>query len=523
MAATFSYAQAAKGMSSSVQSSNTPSGTATPSKDTTSASTDIPTEPSGTSWADLDDSSTSAPVKEPEEVSTAPAAQGDGSVVSPEKETSTSERRKSLSGLSSPEFGTASSSTLGKEDDVSSVPNASSESTWENKSQTSNVVEQSTENADEKLEKVEGKKAKKERNLFTMLQEAPPPAVNIWKQRAEARAAQQPSRAKSSSSFGPVATAIPSKPADAKPAEPGRSVPRRKSRSGPAGFERAVVSLNGTNARDRNDEKESPSRRETRFDNSTMRRPGSEQASRSFERGPKDSVSSLPPPVQNKASWPTPDNAQDEEKKKPTEKGDKKGRERASSTSSKPHGKNEWVQLAYTPNVIFNTPIPNTSSRRGGRGGSRGGRDAGGRGASSAVNGASSPEKENSNVGHTSADQQRRTRSEIIPTDVTNAKRTASPGSTLARDQGSPVAEGENNTKAASAEGPEGSAQQRAAYNEPNPNQLVSRTNSLPLQPSASRPRQARNERRQDGESVPPGAEGTFKSHLSLMRTLSPL
>ncbi|KAJ9663739.1 hypothetical protein H2201_005460 [Coniosporium apollinis] len=524
MAATFSYAQAAKGMSSSVQSSNAPSGTATPSKDTTSASTDIPTEPSGANWADLDDASTSAPVKEPEEVSTAPAVQGGESVISPEKQASTAERRKSFSGLSSPEFGTASSSTLGKEDDVSSVPNASSESTWENKSQTSNVVEQSAENGDEKLEKVESKKAKQERNLFTMLQEAPPPAVNIWKQRAEARAAQQPSRAKSSAPSGPAATALPLKPADEKPAEAGRSVPRRKSRSGPASYERTDLSSNGFNIRDCNDEKESPSRRETRSDNISTRRPGNDQASRPFERGPKDNVSSLPPPVQNKASWPTPDNAQDEDKKKSMEKGDKKGRERGSSTSSKPHGKNEWVQLAYTPNVIFNTPIPNTSSRRGGRGGSRGGRDAGGRGASSAVNGASSPEKENSAVSHSSGDQQRRTRSEIISTDVPNAKRTASPESTLAKDRGSPTAEGENGTKPVNTDGPEAPApaQRRAAYNEPSPNQLVSRTNSLPLQSSTSRPRQARNERRQDGESVPPGAEESSEAKGSAIKDGQP-
>ena len=88
---------------------------------------------------------------------------------------------------SSPGFGTASTSTLPKEDDVFSTPNGSSDSTWEKQSQ-------SSQNGTKNEEKVE---TEKEQNAGTTwdeeppplpvsLKEAPPPAVNFWQQRKEA-------------------------------------------------------------------------------------------------------------------------------------------------------------------------------------------------------------------------------------------------------------------------------------------------------------------------------------------------
>ena len=83
-----------------------------------------------------------------------------------------------------------------------------------------------------------------------------------------------------------------------------------------------------------------------------------------------------PPPPGDAVSWPTPDSAIEEEKKKSqdrVEKGDKD-----KSQSSKPHGRKEWQHVPFVPTVNFNTPLP--APRRGGRppGGST--RESGARG-----------------------------------------------------------------------------------------------------------------------------------------------
>lgn len=60
-------------------------------------------------------------------------------------------------------------------------------------------------------------------------------------------------------------------------------------------------------------------------------------------------------------SWPTPDSAQGEEKKKVherVEKGEK-------TPTTKSHGKEKWMPVPYVPSAVFNTPLP--PSRRGGR------------------------------------------------------------------------------------------------------------------------------------------------------------
>ena len=93
----------------------------------------------------------------------------------------------------------------------------------------------------------------------------------------------------------------------------------------------------------------------------------------------------LPPPVQNATLWPTPETAQDEEKKKATDKGDRADKEKAFVINAKPHGKEKWTPVPYTPSVIFETQLT-TSSKRGGRPG-RGGREMNGRGGSHLSNG----------------------------------------------------------------------------------------------------------------------------------------
>jgi la-related protein 1 len=80
-----------------------------------------------------------------------------------------------------------------------------------------------------------------------------------------------------------------------------------------------------------------------------------------------------PPPAGDAAFWPTPDTANHEERKKSQsqDKGDSK------SPGIKPNQK--WVSVPYVPTAKFNTPLPPTLSRRGGRP-ARGSREGGNRG-----------------------------------------------------------------------------------------------------------------------------------------------
>jgi la-related protein 1 len=86
--------------------------------------------------------------------------------------------------------------------------------------------------------------------------------------------------------------------------------------------------------------------------------------------------STVPPPVGDASSWPTPETATNEDRKKPQsqDKGDKND---SKSPGMKPNQK--WVHVPYVPSAKFNTPLPQTVSRRGGRP-ARGSREGGSRG-----------------------------------------------------------------------------------------------------------------------------------------------
>lgn len=102
---------------------------------------------------------------------------------------------------SSPSFETASTSTLPKEDELSSTANGSLDSNWDKNSQ-------SSQNGSKPSEKVEENKAQNSAAVWNdegptsaLLKEAPPPAVNIWQHRKEIHEA----RAKSKQVTGPQA------------------------------------------------------------------------------------------------------------------------------------------------------------------------------------------------------------------------------------------------------------------------------------------------------------------------------
>ena len=87
-----------------------------------------------------------------------------------------------ISTPSSPEYGTASASTLPKEDDISTTQNGSSEFTWEKISQSS---QSGTKEGDFGKRDADTVSWADESSASVSLRDAPPPAVNFWEQRKE--------------------------------------------------------------------------------------------------------------------------------------------------------------------------------------------------------------------------------------------------------------------------------------------------------------------------------------------------
>jgi la-related protein 1 len=348
-ASTFSYAQAAKGMSTPVVQSKPTSGAATTAKDNVSAVMDGPMD-SIPSWADdaeselQSDPATAAPepqAQEPATPSVQPAESVEGS------------------NISSPDLGASSASTVTKDDDVSSLPNASSDSTWDNKSQASTSVDKSADLAEKTSEK-----PKKGKNAPAKpLQEAPLPTVNVWQKRAD----ELKSKTQKPSSSSSYATGNSAKKAES---------------------DAKVQSTSTTRPRSHGEDKSGHARKDTRGDGDFKK----DSKTKPFEKESRTTASAqAPPPKRDQESWPTPETVISEDRKKAQEKDQKE------SVSAGIHGKHEWVKVPYTPSVVFNTPLPTAAgSRRGGRAGGRGGSQSGGRPTTYAPNGASQPEKDGS-------------------------------------------------------------------------------------------------------------------------------
>jgi len=302
------------------------------------------------------------------------------------------------SGVSSPDL-IASSSTTAKDDDASSVPtNVSSETTWETKSQSSEpawIVERkerqsSSQNSDNT---VRGEKKSKESplpqpSLPTALQEAAPPTVNIWLQRAEAakvKAATQqtavssPVPAPKSASVSPR----PNTPASTENQRPQTDSaqkagstsgpPRRgESLSGAAGDFRRPGSFHGKRA----DDVRGDTLRGAKPITADMPPGDTVKSTTRTSNLPK--ASPLPPPsVKDEDFWPTPNLAQETERKESPEKDEqaKHGVDAAQNNNNinKPRKKrSEWESMVVTPNIIWETQnIRPSGGERGGRGGPR--------------------------------------------------------------------------------------------------------------------------------------------------------
>lgn len=503
--ATFSYAQAAKGLSSGPPSSAAPSkpssGSVTPAKESLPAA---PSTAAVMSWADDHEASSESrseksPASKEQRTQTQTAA--------PKHATATQGPMASL--VSSPDLGASSASTVTKDDDASSLPNTSSDSTWENKSQASTSVEKSLESV-EKLsetasESASGKAAEKskrknaERVPEKPLQDAPIPVVNIWKQRAESAKAKP-----KASATKPAATSNGSS------SQHNTSTPMpSNTSSNDAGESEQKGSTNGTQTKGSEEDKGNQIRKDPRPE------PESDRARRTVKGRPQDKETQTPPttlplpPSRDQEAWPTPDTALGEDRKKTQDKVEK---ERKESGSGKPSGKKEWVNMAITPNVIFNTPLPNAAgSRRGGRGGPRGGAQSGGRPSGYSTNGVGQPEKDGSApASMLNGDQPRRGRADGYTREPSpKDRRTGSGGSLPPKDKPSAV-NGERSAKAAPSEADTPS---RRASMIAEPNGQVSGHGNTFTRQYPSRGGKSRrgdfsgSERRRDGDSVSPTKE----------------
>ncbi|KAF1936564.1 hypothetical protein EJ02DRAFT_82259 [Clathrospora elynae] len=469
MATSFSYAQAAKGVSTPSTTSKSASGAATPANDAKTAP--VPGSiAAARSWAE-DVETESLPGQPP----TAREAQSQQS----SSNATTVQDSVDASNVSSPDMGASSSSTVTKDDDVSSIPNTASDSTWDNKSQASTSVDKSVEPVEKTSDKVKkGKSA-----VVKPLHEAPVPTVNPWKLRADEL------KAKVQKPTPPPITNGVSQGPNGVQAKKGESGAQEKATNGESRSKgRPEISHGRKDAKGDADAKNGV---KGRFPEK--------------EAKPASTVSP-PPPNRDQESWPTPDTAIDEDRKKAQEKVEKVGKERKDGASS---SKNDWVKIPYTPSVVFNTPLPSVASaRRGGRPGGRGGAQTGGRPTAYNGNGAEHSEKDGSAPGAvTNGEQTKRDRPEAAaPRDTSpKLKRTGSAASPTMRDQ-VPVMNGENTAKSADPVASEADIQNRIASTSSQiPGQSSTHSRQYPNKPTKARRGDfpGAGERRRDGAASP--------------------
>ncbi|KUJ20262.1 uncharacterized protein LY89DRAFT_665957 [Mollisia scopiformis] len=376
----FSYAQAAKGRATSTTASaiqshqSGASGVSTPAKDSNSV---INTPSAGSERGDRSvNGSLDIPTK-PEH----PAGE------LPNQAVKTSTSAKSVSTPASPSFGTASTATLPKEekdnDDFTLV--GTTEPGRDRNTQIGGGGGSSVEKSGEQGEGRRGKKGKKQKNVEKetdkekekeevkpeVLVPAPLPAVNFWQQRKEELAKAKPvpaigqsSQQSPDASRSELPSAQLTKSTDVK---------KRGKVGSSEDVDKSTTTLqNGVKDGlhvSKGQKKGAEGTGKAKEDQAS-KRPGP-RGSRSVEK--EDKSSQLPPPVHDAISWPTPDTALEEEKRKPQEKVEKEEKDDGNQNKSR----QKWVPVPFVPTVSFNTPIPPRGGR--GRGGARGGRTEGGR------------------------------------------------------------------------------------------------------------------------------------------------
>ncbi|CAK4032255.1 Hypothetical predicted protein [Lecanosticta acicola] len=415
----FSYAQAARGQASTTASqtpsSKVTSGTATPA---TGGFSDL--GPSS-NWADDVEATVGEKPSDSRKATqeqSKPTQAKDSAV---ERAKSESRPQNGSSGVSSPDL-TAASSTTTNTDDSSSAPSgtSSSDTTWDTKSQSSEpawIAERKERQSNPSTEEGRGKRGKKESSESkeskeskepreskdskdsdgpalpqppqkpVVLQEAPPPAFNIWAKRLEdskckpaSTSPQQVPKpsATASTSVSPNENQRPRADSRRK-ANSVTSVSREPEPRNTVGGERKKS--NGsqgkrTKTTNASFEDSSPATEDSTSATSNKALPREHQS--------LPNLAAAPPSVKDEISWPTPESAQEKERKETSAEKESKDAEEngdaESASGAKPHQKTKWKPIPVTPTIVWQTEEMNRPPRQAGDRGGRGGNSSRGRG-----------------------------------------------------------------------------------------------------------------------------------------------
>lgn len=364
--ASFSYAQAAMGRtpsaSSTKQSSTAVSGAATPSSNSVSELAP------GSSWADdteghSSNSTVASKVVEPQ-IASSESSEKAGS-------NGGSKAASATASVDSPDMA-SSSASISKDDDASSVQNTSSETTWESKSQTSEPTLKSIDSKESKTgSDASDETAKQAAPPKPVLQEAKPPAVNIWTQRA------QQFQSKNVPRHSVAAPETVAKKENAKLDTKGKAhsvanITQDAEQSRNAGKEWKKPATNA--ARGTDEARSSHFRQGSRpmWDSTSDAHKRGAFRSNDTDRQISPSSAPAPPPAANDVAWPTFESAREEDKRKAQEKEEKAEKNREIVPPAKSHGKTEWKAVPYVPSAVFETAMPARGGRAG-RGSGRGG------------------------------------------------------------------------------------------------------------------------------------------------------
>ncbi|KAJ5160460.1 uncharacterized protein N7482_007464 [Penicillium canariense] len=311
MSATFSYAQAAKGVSGTPVPSK--AGSTESEKSEPKAEEPSDSVPAAESVTTVSETETP---QEPETTTTSVDKEAEFTTV-----TSKHAHRSKANNSRTSSPSVRSTAAQSKDGDASNTTNGNADASSEKQSQPDAKADKSengSEASKEKSEKSEKAAPPKE------LKAAPLPSVNIWQQRKEA----QEAKAKTT---------------------PAPAAGKGKSEEGQQDSGKAGSKKKGAD--------------------------GASEGTKGKKTDGKGRDENLPP-VADASSWPTPQVALGEEKKKAQEKTEKIERTDKSPVA-RSHGKEKWMPVNYVPTAVFNTPLPSASSGRGGRRAARGGRDSG--------------------------------------------------------------------------------------------------------------------------------------------------
>lgn len=364
----FSYAQAAKGRAPAPPSqSSSAKGASGPSTPATGA---LPEPSPARDWADDVDLSVKEKAVASAEVSRDRSKQSEAKSSAVERAKSEDKAHNHSSGISSPDLAGSASS----HDDVSSAQNGSSQTSWEAKSQASEaphpsepawiVERKERQTGSQAIDAAPDGKNKSEDSLpkaSPALHDAPPPAVNPWTRRAEvakAKLATQPSLPKAAPRMSEDVTGTSAWKENQKPKSEAR-----KNVDSSAGLANDKVEPHG---RDTKPSSSHANARPAEVVISSHHRP-----SRS-EHHSLSNASPVPPSVNDETSWPTPETAQEKERKAVAERETEEDKDDDNGAPGKPRKKPEWKPVPVVPNIIWETPGVRERGTRGGANGDRG-------------------------------------------------------------------------------------------------------------------------------------------------------